>query len=292
MNDDLIISYCFFTPKQLHQMRFWDKYNTHDRYWYNIPSMICINSIVYPNAKIKIYISSNIHNHRLYPLLQNINDVYDNVEIITLDYDYVNTEPTIWRYKPLFDKEANIVLCRDIDSIPTLDEIYATYHFINNENYKIHTIRSHTNHSTKSTIILAGLCGFRTDIDFIKNISFDDYYSSTSNKNWGFDQQGLINLFTKDSSFTEKYFLDSPISSKEHIVGNPIIKCISKRVYDNIEIYNDIIPYINSQISWAGEPIKFTGKELNTFLNIDNCNILKMKNIINDNNILKQFYCE
>ena len=68
--ESLIISYSFFEPKSLHrEMRTWDLYNNQDRYWYNIPALMAINSVVYPDAKIKVKPSSfneKIH-EELYP---------------------------------------------------------------------------------------------------------------------------------------------------------------------------------------------------------------------------------
>jgi hypothetical protein len=173
--ESLIISYSFFEPKSLHrEMRTWDLYNNQDRYWYNIPALMAINSVVYPDAKIKIHISNNIKSNKYFEILEKIADNFGNIELVNLDYDYRETEPTMWRYKPLFDKESDIVLCRDIDSLPNSDEIKATYYFLNNSQYYVHTLRTHTNHVIPHTIILAGLCGYRPNkIEFLQNISFE-----------------------------------------------------------------------------------------------------------------------
>ena len=125
--EKLLISYCFFTPKNLHkEMRFWDLYNTYDRYWYNIPALMAVNSIIYPNAKIKIHLSEEIKSNPLFEILDKISENMSNVELVFMPYEYTNTEPTMWRYKPLFDKESDVVLCRDIDSLPNEDEIKST----------------------------------------------------------------------------------------------------------------------------------------------------------------------
>ena len=274
--ESLIISYCFFTPKSLHkELRFWDSYNTQERYWYNIPALICINSIVYPNAKIKIHISSEIRQNPLFEILQRISDSFENVELVFLNYYYENTEPTRWRYKPLFDKESDVVLCRDIDSLPNSDEIKSTKFFLSNNEFFTHTLRTHTNHVSPQTIMLAGLCGFRPkNIEFLNSINFEMYYNHFKNPGWGLDQNSLINMFVRDSNWTRERFLDSPISTEFHKVGPPLIECksLNQDIYRNvinIDLPKELVYILDSETKWAGEPTNFRGEKLRNILNIN-----------------------
>lgn len=284
-----IISYSFFEPKQIYGDRFWDKFNNKDRYWYNIPAMVILNKLIYPNFDITIHISSNVKENPLYKILSDL-EKYGYINIIEIDRDYNGTEPTLWRYKPLLDKSCDILLCRDIDSLPTTDEIRSTMYFIDSE-YKVSTIRSHTNHTTPSTIILAGLCGFRP-----KSINLDTKFEELINMkgNWGLDQSFLINNFIKDQEWSAINFIDSRLSSNGHIVRNPLIRCTSfDEIYyrNNVEldIDNEILDLLDNSTSWSGEPIDFRKEKLNKLIDMSG-EFEYMRDIINSDDKLKTFY--
>tara|TARA_B100000683_G_scaffold277766_1_gene338719 strand:+ start:736 stop:1608 length:873 start_codon:yes stop_codon:yes gene_type:complete len=287
-----IISYSFFEPKVLHRHRDWDKFNTYDRYWYVLPALIAINSYVYPDFKIKFHISNNITQNKLYTLFEKCIAKYNlEVEIINREYD--NTEPTIWRYKPLLEKECDVLLCRDIDSLPTTDEIKSTYYFINNEKYEVSTIRSHKNHKIPQTIMLAGLCAFRPKkIDLSDN--FDIFLDKYSTSNWGVDQNYLIRTFTKDNKYTSDKFLDSRLNSKNHYIANPLIDCDSfdEEYYGknvNIDLSQSVLRLLDSYTEWSGEPIDVRGEDLKNILS-KNTKLKEMLTILESDKVLKEFY--
>jgi hypothetical protein len=296
--ESLTISYCFFTPKSLHkELRFWDVYNTQERYWYNIPALICVNSIVYPDARIKIHLSNEIRENPLFEILQRIVDVFKNVELVFMPYEYENTEPTMWRYKPLFDKESDILLCRDIDSLPNTDEIKSTMFFLKNNQFFTHTLRTHTNHVSPQTIMLAGLCGFRPNkIEFLNNVNFEMYYNHFKNSGWGLDQNSLINMFVRDQNWTKQRFLDSPISTEFHKVGPPIIECqsLNQDVYRNtidLDLPKELTQILDSETKWAGEPTNFRGEKLKNILKIDLPQTKLMSEVIDGcSEEIKNFY--
>jgi hypothetical protein len=286
-----IISYSFFEPKIIHSHRDWDKFNKIDRYWYNIPALIAINSLVYSDFKIKFHISENILNNKLYTLFEECVENY-NIEVEVIKKDYINTEPTIWRYKPLIEKECDILLCRDIDSIPTTDEILSTYYFINNDKYDVTTIRSHKNHKIPQTIMLAGLCSFRPK-NINLNYDFNTFLNTFSKSNWGIDQNFLIDTFTSDRNFTKTKFLDSRLNSKNHQIEKPLIECDSfdENYYRNNVDYNkndSILKLIDYYTEWSGEPVNIRGEKLINLLN--NEKFSNMLDLIEGNKILKEFY--
>lgn len=294
-----VISYSFFTPKSINEhMRFWDRYNGFDRYWYNIPAVVLINSIFYPDFIQRIHISSEIKEHYLYPVIENMKKRFPNLETLEMNYEYQNTEPTLWRYKPLFDKEFDLVLCRDIDSIPNSDEINATKYFIENPQYLVHTLRTHTNHATIPTIILAGLCGFRpNNIPFIQGVNFEQYFNHFKNPNWGLDQNSLIGIFASNQDWTAKHFLDSPISTEHHSVGSALIRCQSfnKDFYNNkislSDELSEFLVFLNSQTVWGGEPTDIRGPKLIDLLSKNHKFSKVMKECLEDcDGKIKQFY--
>jgi hypothetical protein len=289
--DNKIISYSFFKPKRIYEHRFWDKHNNMDRYWYNIPNLIALNRYLYPDFKIKFHISENIKEHFLYPMLEYL-EAKGYLEIEIMNYDYNETQPTCWRYKPLFNKECDILLCRDIDSLPTFDEYLSTKYFIENDNYYLTSIRSHTNHSTGATIMLAGLCGFRPKV--YNTMDFNTFYNIISNAGWGVDQNSIINLFCSNKLITQNHFLDSPLSNKEHNVGNPIIPCISHREdYYRQNVSYDIEPklidLLDKMTVWAGEPID-SRRYIEDILSIISNGDETIRESININDKIRNFY--
>jgi len=254
--------------------------------------MVIVNKLLYPDFKIKLHISPNIKDNILYTLLDKL-EKKRLVELSVMDYEYKNTEPTIWRYRPVFDKESDIVLCRDIDSLPTKDEYLATKYFNESNEFYITTIRSHTNHTTLLTIMLAGLCGFRPKVFTI--LDFELFYNKVRNGGWGIDQTSIIQLFTSNKDLTTTRFLDSPLSNSGHQVGNPIISCVSKRedfyrekvTYDNeLDILLNILDDLTI---WPGEPID-SRDSLTDILNLDKDICSEVREILDSDNELKKFY--
>jgi hypothetical protein len=198
----------------------------------------------------------------------------------------------------MFDKESNVVLCRDIDSLPNIDEIRATYYFLENKEFYLQTLRTHRNHVIPHTIILAGLCGFRPkDTYFLNDITFEMYYNSFKNNPWGVDQSSLINVFIRDREWLKNRFLDCPITTDHHYVGPPLVECrsIQKTSYleekDFSYIDSEIINLLEQETTWAGEPTNFRGEKLIKLLSIDNTYTNIMRNILETSSEeIKKFY--
>lgn len=283
------ISYCLFTPLNKDEKfhREWDDFRTqNNRYWFNIPALFVVNSILYPDFKIKLFISKSISSHPLFPLLKEL-DKQDNFETIIIEKGYKNTEPTMWRMIPLWDKTTSILLCRDIDSIPTEMEVNVTRQFIDST-FLIHTIRSHRQHNNSLTRMLAGLSGFKKDcLRLIKIKSFEEYYQSSSEK-WGCDQDTLIKYFYSKVRKKRKYFLDSALSTNIHKVKkNWRTGSLNYvKVDENQKIYD----VIDSHTKWSGQPIDFRKNKLIELLQLGYPQCELISSILNSNNILRSFY--
>lgn len=282
-----VISYCLFETKNISQRthRDWDIYKMEiDRYWYNIPSVYIANNLIYPDFTMKMYISSNLENHPLYPLLNELSK-QNNFMLYKSKANYNNTEPTMWRMIPYWDKDTDILLCRDIDSLPTMNEVAITRQFMESQ-YLIHTMRTHKHHTNHNTSILAGLCGFKPKqlSDIISVKSFQEYFGF-SNGRWGCDQDTLIEIFY-DRIDKEKYFLDSPISTNIHNV--PKKSGVGYLDIDTLKIKDDeFIKYIDSLTVWSGEPIDSRGEKLKELMKYDNGVI---NNIFDKYEKIREFY--
>ena len=123
-----ILSYSLFEPKVLPSHRTHDKWlNNHDRYWYNIPALVAINKILYPDHEMRLYLSKNVWDNPRSKIFQTLEKI-GNLKIHTIEMDYNGTEPSVWRMMPLWELDTDVLHCRDIDSIPTEKEHkYALY---------------------------------------------------------------------------------------------------------------------------------------------------------------------
>jgi hypothetical protein len=104
--------------------------------------LIIANSIFYQDAITVFHISRDLVSHSLYPFLENIVKAYPNFEVRPIDYSYRNTEPTLWRFIPLWAFEYVDLLSRDIDSLPYETEYQGHKSFLDSS-YIVHNIRSH-----------------------------------------------------------------------------------------------------------------------------------------------------
>lgn len=283
MSNCIIFSYSLFEPISLFEdQRRHDPHNNKSRYWYNLPLIPIINSILFPSSKSVFYVSENIWENPLSDLLLQIEQRFEEVTVITKKCNYQSIEPTFWRFEPIFDTGNEYVFPRDIDSITTLGELYCLGYFIENNESFIQTIRSHANHQFPITVMLAGLSGFKPNkIDFLRNQSYQDFYKSNTSINYGSDQKALIRFFTQNAEINRKHFLDCQINTV-YQVSKPLISC-KEFVYTNKlekEIFkknnSPIIKWIGEKKRWCGEPIDGRGQILESLLRLDYLECKKM----------------
>lgn len=269
-----IISYSFFVPKKLNEgMRTWDLYNGANRYWYNLPATFLANKIYYPHAKCVVHICDRTIAHSLYPILETLQEGgYLTLERMPDRYQsFANTEPTLWRYVPLFDQSADFVHCRDIDSVPTPTEARYTKYFERHD-YSVGTMRTHTNHASWGTVFLAGLfSAVPKKLYQISGAEFADYYAVATKhggEHWGLDQNMLIQVFGRNAEFTSAHMLDCKIETLGHPnIGPNVVPCVSiTGEYLDGAISTDApegFDAVTAGIcSWAGEPVDARGDKL------------------------------
>lgn len=274
-----LFSYSFFEPKHLPTHRTWDKWKSENqRYWFNIPSILLLNKIIYPEYNTKFYLSPNIFDN---PLSEIFNIFQVEYEIIQREYNF--TEPAIWRMMPLWERNVDIFHARDIDSLTSENE-YKYIIAFENSKCSVGTIRSHENHYNLPCRMLAGLCSFKPkNIPIsIKNINFDMYYSMKDN-NYGSDQNLLIKTFTSDQKFTKDSFLDCKIDRQ---LNKQDFECVEAdlnniKITENIKVVFEKIKQLTN-VTWLGEPCDSRGELTNYLLNMNNdikLKMLKNKNI-------------
>src|SRR3954469_14274284 len=140
------VSYSLFTQKARHGMhRWWDAHeHEQDRYWYNVPFLPIVNGLFYPGSITRVHVDPSTRNHSLYPMLKRLSD-RGLLEVIECGYPFQNTEPTFWRLQPIWSADYDLVLCRDIDSLPNTREAQATLAFAASP-FLIQAMRTHFLH--------------------------------------------------------------------------------------------------------------------------------------------------
>ena len=272
-----VFSYSFFEAKSLPQHRFWDRWKKDkERYWYNLLSLPLTNRILFPEYYMVFYVSPNIWDNPLSATLKILASNLDKFEVQTVSLDYSLTEPAIWRMIPLWNRDVDVLYPRDVDSLPSKKEMFYVDAFEKSD-CVIGTIRSHENHHGIACQMLAGLSSFKPQ-NIPMNIKGPDfnYYYSHRHKNYGSDQDLMIDFFTKTEDFTGAKFLDYKIDKQSHHQPFPC------RSLDDIELTQSLMSQQERVInkieslaptSWLGEPCdtrgKYTSFLLSHFLEID-----------------------
>ncbi len=196
------------------------------RFWNNIPYLLIANAATYPDFYMKFYIHKDCVNHVLYPLLSEPEKAFDNIEIEVIDEAIEGTKLTIWRMKPLWEKDVDYLFCRDLDYIVTEVERKCVEYFLRKKDRYSTCMRCYSLHTIP---LMAGLCGFKVKKVFQsirkKASTFKEYlqfgidklhldvYSDTEKWIWGCDQK-LLGAFFADM-LKEGHHLDCPLQSGE-----------------------------------------------------------------------------
>lgn len=289
-----LLSYCLFTPKKMHDHRFWDEHkSSKDRYWYNLPALYLANSILYPEYKMRVYVNPEIINHKCYYLLEELHNNFDNFQFEFVEEDYSSHEPAVWRIKPLWEEGCEIFMSRDIDSMPNESE-FRSFKVFERGWYAVHTIRSHENHYQYPCRMLIGLSAFKPNLidDEIKTESYESFLAKYRPENrWDGDQLTIIGAFTTNPDFTANKFLDSKIDNQKSF-QDFYCNTISPNEMGEIELTEHQRKYFSivrkhRTTYWAGRPCDTRGDFIKKLLKI--LPNEKLENILNTPH-LKEFY--
>lgn len=262
-----IISYSLFdSSKKFNDVRYWDDYKTIDfRYWINIPAVVLVNTVLYPDYQTELYIDNSIKNSKIYPFLQYLNsDKIFNFTLHEIKEQLPENEPScrkkMWRYIPIWNKNNKIVLPRDLDSLPNTLELKCSKLFESSE-CEIMTIRSHPHHTHTNPALrmLGGLSGFKPNI-IADPLTYHDFYQESKKlTNWGLDQDALRLYFIekKSTDYLSKKFMDCAINYRKE---NSIWPCVpvGEQNLNQIaltENNNYLLSIIDKLTDWAGKPI-------------------------------------
>jgi hypothetical protein len=219
------------------------------------------------------------------------------MELIECDYPFQNTEPTLWRLQPIWSDNYDVVLCRDIDSLPNTREAQATIAFVASP-FLIQAMRTHFEHNCAGTRMLAGLCGFRSGIKAFLSGTFDDYYR-TAHGGWGTDQDALMSYFLDrlGAEFLKNSFLDTCVHSfpgrmQEVMPGHDAGK-LAQQVYDEVDLSHvpaDVRQCLDALTTWPGQPVKVPPEAARLLLDQQTNTARAVRDCLRGDKAAKQFY--
>jgi len=296
-----IISYSLFNSnKKFNDIRYWDDHKTTDyRYWINLPAVILVNSLLYPQYKTKLFIDNTIKNSILYPFLQYLSsDDSFNFILHEITDSVPENEPScrkkMWRYIPIWDKKNSIVFPRDLDSLPNTSELKCCRLFEISD-CEIMTIRSHPHHTHTNPALrmLGGLSGFKPNIINDPSDYKSFYEESKKLTQWGLDQDAIRIYFLEKqtNNYLKNKFMDCAINYRTENSNWPCIP-VSENDLNKItlsESESTILKIIDPLTDWAGKPID-SRNILNNIIELSGNTGIKIKTYLQTNLELKKIY--
>jgi hypothetical protein len=276
-------------------------YGTQARYWFTLLPAIVANLEAYKGFSIRLYVTSDVRSHPVSGILDELSDCLP-FQVFEIPGAYKNQEPSMWRLRPLWEP-VETILCRDVDSLPTTDEVKAV-RLWQSTGYPIHSIRSYHLHDT---LLMAGLCGFRPRLlQFLRDhvTSFDHYVElyrrhATQNPdfNWGCDQEALRMLCCG----TAHQVFDCPIGDcKPHhpaaLIPTAAVETIQATYISNVN--PELLRLCDVRMSemwgefpgFAGRPIGDARSELHEFLKLDLGTSAPVRKILENNADYRKFF--
>jgi hypothetical protein len=296
-----IISYSLFNSnKKFNNIRYWDDHKTTNyRYWINLPAVILVNNLLYPNYKTKLFIDNTIKNSILYTFLQYLSsDDTFNFILHEIADNVSENEPScrkkMWRYIPIWDKENSIVFPRDLDSLPNTSELKCCRLF-QISNCEIMTIRSHLHHTHTNPALrmLGGLSGFKPNIINYPSDYKSFYEESKKLTQWGLDQDAIRIYFLEKqtNNYLKNKFMDCAINYRTENSNWPCIP-ISENDLNKItlsESESNILKITDPLTDWAGKPID-SRNILNSIIELSENIGIKIKTYLKTNLQLGKIY--
>ena len=277
-------------------------FGTQTRYWYTLLTSVIGNLELYPGFAVRLHISADVRAH---PASEVLDELSDRLPLQVFEFPgaYLATEPSMWRLRPLWDSNVKLFMCRDVDSVPTTEEIQAT-RFWFKSGIAVHSIRSFHLHDT---LLMAGLCGFDNErLQVVRDqvSSFDHYVelykthaSQCPNFVWGCDQEALRMMF----SGMRSYVYDCPIGN-----CGPHDRSLGIATLDKSTLGTEALSDINSDLrricdeimavpwgefkGFAGRPIGDTRPQLQEMLKFDLPSCAAVRDIFEKKSTLREFY--
>lgn len=140
---------------------------------------------LFPDWTCRVYYGQDVESQ----VLEKLGEL-DNVELIDKSTEVSNRRNAMWRFLPLFEDEAGIVISRDTDSLLSPRDVYCVKEWLSSDK-DFHIIRDAGEHTQFP--IMAGLFGARNGVCRFQKAAFMDTYNSAdlSKYNYELDQNFL-----------------------------------------------------------------------------------------------------
>lgn len=129
-------------------------YGTRQFYWDHLPGLVRAHHNLFPGWELRLHVDATYNEPRS-KLLR----AYASAGLINVKYVEENKavcRSMLWRLLPLWDEDVEYVLCRDVDSMPSMKERRAVDQFIQS-GAAAHTMHDHPQHTA---LMMGGLVGF------------------------------------------------------------------------------------------------------------------------------------
>lgn len=153
-------------------------YGDNINYWNGAIANIKISNILYPNFICRFYVDKNSNKN----LIKSLEKYRDSIEIIFKE-NKGGVDGMFWRFLGSIDKDVNIFLSRDTDSLSSKREVSAVTEWIQSEK-NFHIMRDNEAHNKK---IMGGMWGCKNQL--MITIDFEKLINDWKQKNrWGDDE--------------------------------------------------------------------------------------------------------
>lgn len=123
-------------------------------YWQYLKSLVRAHHTLFPGWELRLYMDSTISAARSHYVTRLAQE-----GLINLKYAEENKgkcRSMLWRMKPVWEDDVEYVLCRDIDSLPTIVEARMVKQFVDSKT-ALHVFNENESHTAT---VMGGMCGF------------------------------------------------------------------------------------------------------------------------------------
>jgi hypothetical protein len=204
-------------------------FGTNKKYLNGLTENLDLIKLFYPDWAVFIYYNSTVPSQFILEIRQ-----FHNVNLI--DMSGSNLPGMFWRFLTYDDKNVELFIVRDVDSLISMREAYAVYEWIASSK-DLHIMRDHPFHTN---LIMGGMWGLKRSLNFSINDSISNYLSSRKREfelyERDVDQQFLADIIYPMFFFSKivhASFNKLEFATKEFIVNRVENSFIGEYYFDN-----------------------------------------------------------
>ncbi len=165
------------------------------RYVTPLPITVCTYLTAFPGYRLVYYVTKDDLRHEWLIFLKKLEE--RGLVSVVMRHRNDGLFPTAYRFDAAWNKDADVVFCRDVDGLLSTREYLCMRDFIDSD-YEFYTYRSHPHHTA---LLMAGMCGFKSPW-VRKNVARPELVGKGK---WGCDQTMLDLRFRAHASKMAEY---------------------------------------------------------------------------------------